>query len=256
MEHPLVFDGHSSTTPCFYDSSKLNPSDPDPSTVPDSSLLPEPTDEQWDNLFLQRLIQLAPTLHAAPPPPPNACKMNPPGFVCGPLPALPGQVVTCVPRIDHSDLNQLAARVLPLTASRGHGDLDDPSTPDPRFSLFPNQFPSAFSRCCGSGQLSLPTSTKPLQCFTLPQLKDRLMPNEKQNIIHAKELGFRTNPRQLAQLKLTHDELNAKYKNQQPIANAREALWLNESRRLLSLYSLDPSLILVTLIRGNYREFI
>ena len=250
MENTLVFDGHSISTPCFYDASKLNPPDPDPSTIPDSNLLPPPTDSQSDYLYMQRLFQLAPNLHAAPPPPPDACKINPPGFVCGPLPALPGQVVTCVPRIDHSDLKQLAARVLPLTASRGHGDMDDPSTADPRFSLFPNQYPSAFSRCCGGGNLSVPTSTKPLQCVTAPPLKDRLIPNEKQSIVNPKELGFRTNLRQLAQLKLTHDALNEKTKRIEPFMNARDALWSNESRRLLSISGMTNPV--AVLISGNY----
>jgi hypothetical protein len=134
--------------------------------------------------------------------------------------------------------------VVPLTVSRANGQLDNPARGDPRFEVFPTLHKPAYSRCCGLGTLSPPTSTKPLMCITPPSVKEKLMPAEKQHIVNPMYMGFR-DPKTMAQLRLTHEFLKTKKIESMPYVEAREKMWKDDSKRLLKLFSAGPSDIVV-----------
>lgn len=247
MEERLIMDGSSASTPCFYDPSLLEAPSPPPvdlSKIPANYFASPIDNPRNDFLTTQALEQAAPMIKPISPFPPDACRNNPPGFTCGPLPVLPGHLVKCVPRLDQTDLNQLSARVLPLTVSRANGQLDNPARGDPRFEVFPTLHKPAYSRCCGLGTLSPPTSTKPLMCTTPPSVKEKLMPAEKQHIVNPMYMGFR-DPKTMAQLRLTDEFLKTKKIESMPYVEAREKMWKDDSKRLLKLFSAGPSDIVV-----------
>lgn len=226
----LVFDGATLQSPCIFDADKLfepPPPLPDLTLVPDSSLMSPADVTHNDEIQTAQVAALSKSIHPAPIP--GACLVNPPGFVCGPLPAVPGNIVKCVPRMEHSDLNQLSARVLPLTVSTVNKELENPATPDPRFELFPDSFPPALSRCCKGGVLSTPVDIKPLPCDASAGMKLRLMPNPKQHLVEPMKLGFRSDPflnAKLAILKNQHDSLKDR---NIPLIRERDKVWNSEA---------------------------
>ena len=229
----LVFDGSSSGAPCIFDQSKLFLPPPPPynlSLVPDSSLVSPAEIPHNDELQTAQVFRLSSIIHPSPVPPPGSCLRSPPGFVCGPLPAAPGDLVKCVPSMDHSDLNQLSARVLPLTVSSINKELENPQRSDPRFELFPDSFPAALSRCC-HGNLSKPTDIKPLLCNSSPAVSARLIPNPKMHQVDPMKLGFRSDPSQLAQLKLLNKQHAVIKLKNLPHCRTRDAIWNSESLR-------------------------
>jgi hypothetical protein len=132
--------------------------------------------------------------------------------------------------MDHSDLNQLSARVLPLTVSSINKELENPQRSDPRFELFPDSFPAALSRCC-HGNLSKPTDIKPLLCNSSPAVSARLIPNPKMHQVDPMKLGFRSDPSQLAQLKLLNKQHAVIKLKNLPHCRTRDAIWNSESLR-------------------------
>jgi hypothetical protein len=236
MNESLIFNGDQLSTPCFYDPGEPPPVPLDVNKLPDSYIQSPLDFPQNDPSTLAKTQQMSSNIirPMAMPIAPGTCTANPPGFVCGPLPAPDGTLVKCVPRMDQSDLNQLSARVLPFTVSRANGSLDDPARPDPRFALFPNKYPAAFSRCC-HGTLGDPLDIKPLTCEaqSIKSAVDRLVPSSHR--VKAMDLGFRTNPDQIAQLKLTNkEELEQKLRFHH-LGNNREKIWRLESRNIKTL---------------------
>jgi hypothetical protein len=239
---PLVFDGSSPSAPCFFvppppepiEEPQIDPSAID--SIPDNTLL-APTEIPGNDLHA---IQITKTLAKLPPakPPmtPGTCTVQPTGFVCGPLPALPGSIVKCVPRLDHSNLNQLAARVMPLTVSRSSGYMSNPSLPDPRFAIYPSKFPPAFSRCC-AGKLTNPLDITPPTCDAKSAVYEHIIPNPKAHEIHPMGLGFQRSDLepQRHQQAITSKFLNSVNRrgpNDGSTMNGRLALWENEARRI------------------------
>ena len=243
-EEALVFNGSGSNTPCFYKADISPPPVFDPSAVPDGYVLSPVDFPQNDVQTLAKTQILTSQLRPGSMPiAPGTCTVNPRGFVCGPLPAPNGTLVKCVPRMDHSDLNQLSARVLPLTVSRANGSLDDPARPDPRFSLFPKQYPAAYSRCC-NGVIGDPLDVKPMTCEAQVSkpVFDRVIPEYHK--VKAMELGFRTRPNQIEQLKFTAKEETAQGSKFANFGNDREKIWRLESDNIKTLLSsLDPTLM-------------
>ena len=219
----MIFDGVSPTTPCLY--APLAPPTPpvDLKAIPDNFLVSPVDVPHNDSTAHQQVEQLTHQLHPSPRPPPDTCTVNPPGFVCGHLPALPGEMVECVPRMDHSDLNQLSARVLPLSVSRANGALDDPARADPRYALY--HYPPAYSRCCAGNQFSAPSAVKPALCGS----------HTKVAPVDANEMGFRTNPKLMAQLKLTAHQLARTKAVAAMHARSRDAMWRSEAGRLKAM---------------------
>jgi hypothetical protein len=177
-----------SQLPCYY---HADPVTPDFSRIPDGKIL-SPTEVPGNDLTQLALSKdLTPDIVPPPKPPPDACTVDPPGFVCTPMPAMPGDIVKCVPRMDHSDLKQLAGRVLPLTVSNSFGDLDNPNRADPRFSVYPSSHSSAVSRCCG-GRLSSPISgATPLPCNPSKVLTGRFNDRLETHRVNPFRLGFK-----------------------------------------------------------------
>ena len=244
----LTFDGSQGL--CFH---KAVPSNPvfDPSKIPDSYIISPIDFPQNDSVNLAKTqtlnAQLPRGLYV--PPAPGSCSMNPPGFVCGPLPAANGSLVKCVPRMDQSDLNQLSARVLPLSVNRANGSLDNPARPDPRFSLFPNDYPPAYSRCC-MGNLSAPVDVQPMSCGaeSIPGMKNRLVP--EQHKVDPIDLGFRSNPGLMAQLKATKAQADAKRMQQIGLAKSRSKIWKLETQNIKT-WKMDKSFAILPLSRRN-----
>jgi hypothetical protein len=253
MNGTLVFDGQHGDLPCFFKASPPPPPPPfDANAVPNNYLVSPIHFPQNDQSSLQTTQYLSTKLQPAAQfrPPPDACKVNPPGFVCGPLPAHNGELVKCVPRMDQSDLNQLSARVLPLSVSRANGALDDPARADPRFALFPKSYPAAFSRCC-NGHMSDPLDIKPPQCSPTPQAEklvaDRIF--TEQHKVKAMDLGFRKNPSQITQLRVSNSLLDAKKLDENQSIADREKLWKLES---LKISCIHPSVLVRYMRRSDF----
>ena len=227
VESSLVFDGVSSiNTPCFYD--PVVPIPPESAeSIPDNSLVAPSAIPGND----QRNLDLLAAMMAKQPfPLANACTVNPPGFVCDQ--GMPGQVVRCVPRMDHSDLNQLAARVLPLTMS--NGKMDNPASADARFPIFPSKYIAAFSRCCqqtGSNvsKFSDPSDIVPPMCGVDELVtKTKMLPKQYHDV-DAFDLGFRRNQNQLAQLLQTNQQLTSQAETRPLI---RDSVWEHEAGQI------------------------
>jgi len=227
----LVFDGSTAGAPCFFDEGKLfapPPPPPDFSKIPNSSLASPSQVPHNDDMQMKQVNLLSKLIHPPSKPLPGSCLQSPPGFVCGPFPAAPGDIVKCVPQMKNSDLNQLSARVLPLTVSTVNKELENPARADPRFELFPHSYPAALSRCC-AGVLSRPTDIKPLSCGSPAAVNMRLMPNPKQHYVDPVKLGFRSDPHLMAQLKILNNQYDAiKQKNLDHI-RARDRIWDTEA---------------------------
>ena len=236
MDESLVFDGGDFNTPCFYNPSAPPPEPIDVSKLPDGYISSPMDFPQNDASTLAKTQQMSSRMLQPMPMPidPGTCTMNPVGFVCGPLPAPDGTLVRCVPRMDQSDLNQLSARVLPFTVNRANGSLDDPARGDPRFFLFPNKYPSAYSRCC-HGTIGDPLDIKALTCEAqnVKSAIKRVFPSAHK--VNAMNLGFRTNPDQIAQLKHTNKEELIEKSKLDSLSNHREKVWRLESRKLKTL---------------------
>lgn len=241
----LVFDAHASTVPCFYHSDALDDPLGEALNTPESSLI-DPTNFPANDMKAQLAIQKWNSEpHFARPAVPGTCSVSPPGFVCGPLPAPPGTVVKCVPRMDHSDLNQLAARVLPLTTSRSNSVLDNPSFPDPRYKFFPSMFPPAISRCCG-GNLVNPLDVVPPPCDASNGMYQKILPDIRAHEVDPIKMGFSKNTTQINQMAVT-----AKSKNVEDTSvTDRLHAWESEARRLpnnsllerIRMMTMDPKL--------------
>jgi hypothetical protein len=202
--HSLVFDAQTTTTPCFYhaDTPDNDEAITEAINMSDNALVDPTTSPINDFLYMNKIQQWQLQPHFARPPLPGTCSVSAPGFVCGPLPAPPGTLVKCVPRMDHSNLNQLAARVLPLTTSRSNSVLDDPSYPDPRFKFFPLSYPPAISRCCG-GSLTNPLDVVPPPCHAPNAIYQHVVPNIRAHEVDPMKMGFQKNDRpQLEQMAL------------------------------------------------------
>ena len=222
----LVFDAHSPTTPCFYHADTTEDPLGGASDASDNSLM-DPTSIPANDSMSQMAIQkwmFQP--HFARPLAPGTCTVSPPGFVCGPLPALAGSIVKCVPRMDHSNLNQLAARVLPLTTSRSNSVLDDPLYPDPRYKFFPADYPPALSRCCG-GKFVNPLDVVPPPCNASNSVYQRVLPNIRAHEIDASQMGFQKNLSRGYQ-----SAVSAKARHDDTSTSARLGAWEIEARRL------------------------
>ena len=230
MADSLVFDGHVGSTPCFFKAPEPPPPLPSPESIPDGYLAPPLFNSRNDMMQMQKVAMLSETMHPSRIPPLDACKVSPPGFACGPLPALPGQVVKCVPSMNQTNLNQLSARVLPYTVSRANGVLDNPDHPDPRFSVFPKSFPSAYSRCC-AGVMSKPVDVQPIQCGSRLEISNRMPARLPLREVDAMKLGFRSRPDQLQQLKITDTELHRNLSKSVDQSALREHVWRDEARR-------------------------
>jgi hypothetical protein len=207
MPDGLILDGATPGTPCFFDPAQFDPSNQhhiDPSAIPDSAWM-LPSNVPGNDERSEAWIRSAP-VHLPPPPEitVNSCTRPPPGFVCGPLPAPPGQLVKCVPRMDASDVRQLAARVLPLSVSRGA--LDDAAAPDSRFLVFPNKYPAAFSRCCG-GNFSTPSDVPPLSCTTPVDITGKLFRGS--HLLSGQDLGFRQDPSKLSNVLSSRSKIDS-----------------------------------------------
>ena len=223
----LPFDGQS-TVPCFY-SAEPPPPPIDLNAIPDNYLVP-PSEMPGNDRHMLEMVN-----HLPPPPMRIACNSPPPGFVCGPLPASPGDIVKCVPRMDHSDLNQLSARVLPLSASRGNGPLDNPARADARFEFFPKKFLPALTRCClvsGVPVLSAPSDIVPLPCGVSELVAKKELPAPALHAVDAFQLGFRKNPQQLHQLLITHQQMADASGKAADLAGARSAVWEHEAYKV------------------------
>ena len=235
----LVFDGKTDAAPCFY-----TPKDTSDAAaaaaaaaleaVPDSNLVAPsniPGNDQRSLELLAKMMAVRPL-----PLPNSTCTANPAGYACTPSHSVPGQLVTCVPRMDHSDLNQLSAKVLPLSVSRGHGPLDDPARGDARFEIYPKKYLPAFSRCCfknGRNVLSDPTDVIPMNCDVPKAVSDRLVAAQSHVLASAKNLGFRNNSIQLQQLGLTHSQLKKEAELVQPTIAARDKVWEHEAAQIV-----------------------
>ena len=258
----LVFDAHAPTTPCFYHGDP--PDDPlaEALSTPDSGLI-DPTDSPInDSQAFLAIQKWSSQPHFARPLVPGTCTVSPPGFVCGPLPAPPGTVVKCVPRMDHSNLNQLAARVLPLTTSRSNSVLDDPSFPDPRYKFFPSSFPPAISRCC-AGKLVNPLDVVPPPCNATEQVYQKVLPDLRAHEVDPIAMGFGKNSAQINQMAVSG---KARIVDSTPTQDRYRA-WELEARRLpndsilerIRMASLDrPDLLILTTRSRNQliNEFI
>jgi hypothetical protein len=262
MSESLVFDGKNLDLPCFF-----HPPSPydalehpfDPKTIPDNYLM-SPTDfPQNDARAIaqaQSLSQKLPASQLAEIPP-DACTTNPDGFVCGPLPAHNGQLVKCVPRMNHSDLNQLSARVLPYSVNRANGSLDNPDRGDPRFYVFPESYNAAMSRCC-NGKISDPVDFRPTQCLPSREAEktvaDRI--HAEQHKVYPMELCFRKRPEQLDQLRLTNSVQRSKHISANKFASARDALWKLESMNIKVRSVAISECLVIDRTRFNLRNFL
>ena len=225
----LIFDGSLPNSPCFFKPIVPTAAPFDPSNVPDSYLRFQTDNPHNDAINLAKTQILSAKLpRGFIPPAPGSCTVSPQGFVCGPLSVPNGTVAKCVPRMDQSDLNQLSARVLPLSVNRANGSLDNPARADPRFFLFPRDYPPAYSRGC-MGKMSSPLDMQPLPCGAKAEagMRDRLVPHTHK--VDAMDLGFRSNSAQMTQLKASKMQADMKRMRHISGANGRAGLWKQEA---------------------------
>jgi hypothetical protein len=73
--------------------------------------------------------------------------------------------------------------------SKSNGYLADPSKPDPRYAIFPSQYPPAISRCC-AGKLTNPLDIVPPSCRAKSAVYEHVLPNPKAHEIDPISMGF------------------------------------------------------------------
>ncbi|KAF4657186.1 hypothetical protein FOZ61_006430 [Perkinsus olseni] len=116
--------------------------------------------------------KLPPEPNYVPPPPKGTCYVNPRGYVCVAmdldahvthgLPALPGELLKCYPKVEFTHYQD--GMMGPL--SDGHGLRTfphAPSDPDPRYKYLSKSHPSPMARCC-DGKITGPWSIHPPPC--------------------------------------------------------------------------------------------